>query len=97
MTVGGPVAGTYAEQVAAEVRAMMGRRRMTQTEVAEALGVTQMYVSRRVKKTNPTPMDVSDLARFARVLDCSVLDLLPRLDPATGASDTRRYRQLAAA
>lgn len=56
---------------------MMGRRGMTQTEVARALGVTQVYVSRRVKLSDPTPMDVVDLSNFARVLRCSITDLLP--------------------
>lgn len=69
----------YAELVSAEVRAWMARRGVNQTLMAAELGVTQMYVSRRVKRVNPTPMDVTDLARFASVLRCEVTDLLPSI------------------
>jgi transcriptional regulator with XRE-family HTH domain len=83
---------TYAERVSAEVRAWMARRGMTQTDMASALGVTQMYVSRRMKRFEPTPMDVTDLARFAEVLGCGVVDLLPS---TVAASDTRYYPEAA--
>lgn len=71
---------SYAEMVAAEVRAMLARRGITQTEMAEILDVTPMYVSRRVRRRNPTPIDVNDLEKFAIVLRCGICDLLPRLD-----------------
>ncbi|MBT56578.1 MAG: hypothetical protein CMF72_24660 [Mameliella sp.] len=83
--------GTYAEAVAAEVRVMMTRRGVTQTQLAAALHVTQMYVSRRVKRVDPTPMNVEDLASFASVLECSVLDFLPSEADFSPASTTHRY------
>lgn len=78
----------FASLVAAEVRAMMARRGITQTMMAAELDVTQMYVSRRITKSDKrVPIDVEDLAKFAQVLDCSIADLLPRLDSNQQPSD----------
>lgn len=73
---------TYGEAVAAEVRAWMGRRGMNQRQLAEALGEDTFWVSRRVSQraTGRSRITVDDLASLARVLGCSVQDLLPRLD-----------------
>ena len=68
----------YGRAVAAEVRAMLARRQVAGKDVAAALGVSPMYVSRRIKGDNEwTP---SELAELAYLLKCQVSDLLPRLD-----------------
>lgn len=76
----------YARAVAAEVRAMLGRRLVQGKRLAARLGVSQMYVSRRIR--GDLPWDVADLARVADVLDCEVSDLLPPI----GTAHTRQYR-----
>lgn len=69
----------YAADVAGEIRAMMGRRGINQTQLAEQMGVTPMWLSRRIKAAR-VAVDVSDLALIADALQCEVQDLLPRLD-----------------
>ncbi len=68
----------YSEAVAAEVRAWMGRRGVNQRQLAELLGEDTFWVSRRVHAR--ARLTVDDLVRIARVLGCSIHDLLPRLD-----------------
>lgn len=63
------------ERVAEEIRAYLGRRRMSQAQLARALGQSQMWVSDRLRGTQP--IDLNDLQRIADVLDVGVLDLLP--------------------
>lgn len=48
--------------MAAEVRAWMGRRRVTQTELAAVLGKSQPYVSRRL--SGEVAFDTDDLYRL---------------------------------
>ena len=72
------VSESYAPQVAAEVRAWMGRRGMNQRAVCRELGVTPMWLSRRLSAQ--IVIDVEDLAALAKALRCEVSDLLPRLD-----------------
>lgn len=62
-------------RVAEEIRAVMGRRRLTGAGLARALGVSQMWVSYRLN--GQQPIDVNDLERIAQVLDVPVLDLFP--------------------
>jgi len=66
------------EAVAAEVRAMMGRRNVRQHELAVRLGRPDVWVSRRLKAD--VPMSLEDLESLARVLNCGIADLLPHLD-----------------
>src|SRR4030095_8671617 len=63
------------EQVAEEIRVMMTRRRMSGAQLARQLGVSQMWVSDRLR--GATPIDLNDLERIAGVLDVAVADLLP--------------------
>ena len=60
--------------VAEEVRAWLGRRRITQTALARALGLSQPAVSNRLKGT--TPFDVNELATTAQLLDIPLERLL---------------------
>jgi DNA-binding Xre family transcriptional regulator len=64
------------EQVAEEIRAILGRRRMSQAALARALGVSPMWVNYRL--TGTQPIDLNDLDRIAAVLDVDVTELLPQ-------------------
>lgn len=64
------------ELVAEEIRVLLARRKMSASELARRMGVTQPYISRRL--TGDTPLDVDDMATIARVLGVTVGDLLPR-------------------
>ncbi len=55
-----------AEQVAATVRAEMARRRVTQTALADVLGMTQTALSRRI--SGAIPFDVNELHAIAEHL-----------------------------
>jgi transcriptional regulator with XRE-family HTH domain len=67
---------TLSERVAEEIRAMLGRKRMSGRQLATKLGVSQTWMSTRLSGT--TPIDLNDLEKIARVLDVEVTDLLPR-------------------
>lgn len=65
---------TLAEAVSAEVRAEMGRQQKSRREVADAMGVSHMYLSRRLN--GRTPFDLTDLDRIAAALGVPVARLL---------------------
>ncbi len=67
-------------RVAAEIRAELGRQKLSQAELARRLGKTEMYVSRRL--ADGTSLDLGDLLAMADVLRVSVGVLLPTTDPA---------------
>jgi transcriptional regulator with XRE-family HTH domain len=54
------------QAVAAEVRAEMARKKVSQQEVARRLGVAQQTISRRI--TGEIPFDVAELAKIAEIL-----------------------------
>jgi transcriptional regulator with XRE-family HTH domain len=68
---------TFPESVAAEVRAQMGRQRISQAKLAEALGRSQPYVYRRLKDDAEYSFDVAELTKIAEVLGVTVAQLLP--------------------
>lgn len=55
------------DTVLGEVRAELGRRRMSQQALAALLGEGQWWVSKRLTKKNP--MTLEDLERIAAALD----------------------------
>lgn len=57
-------------QVATEVRAEMARKRMTQRELAEALGLPQPSISKRL--LGKIPFDVAELEKAAEALGVPV-------------------------
>lgn len=59
------------ERVTGEIRAELARRRMTQQALADKLGVSNMWVWRRLK-ADATTLDVADLERIAAALDLPV-------------------------
>lgn len=63
------------QRVAEEVRVALARRRLSASELARRMGVTQRYISRRL--TAEIAFDVDDLQRIARALGVAVADLLP--------------------
>lgn len=66
---------TQTQLVAANIRAEMARQRIPQTAIAAALGITQQSVSNRIN--GRVPIDVDELAVFARLLGVPVASLLP--------------------
>ena len=67
------MAQTYAQAVAENVRAEMARRRVSQKDLADALGLTQPPISRRFHGL--VPFDVAELEIVARVLGVTIADL----------------------
>lgn len=70
------------DQVAEEIRVTLARRRLSATELARRMGVSQSYLARRM--TGAQPFDLDDLDRIADALGVSVRQLLP-------GTDTFRY------
>jgi transcriptional regulator with XRE-family HTH domain len=66
---------TLADMVAAEVRAHLARRQLTGTAFANAIGRSEMYVSRRLR--GEIPFDLADIEQVATFLGITVADLLP--------------------
>lgn len=80
------------DQVAAEIRAWMGRRRINQAALGRALSENEMWVSRRLRGRQP--ITISDLQRFAEALGVEVADLIPRaVRTATGGNTLRNPRR----
>lgn len=73
---------SLSELVAEEIRAVLGRRRMSGRQLANALGVSQTWMSTRL--SGATPIDLNDLDRIARVLGLDVAALLPSSRPTEG-------------
>lgn len=67
--------------VADVARAELSRRRIGQREVAQALGISQAAVSRRL--AGEVAFDVDELAKLAGLLEMDPRDLLPSTDATT--------------
>lgn len=65
-----------AESVAAEVRAALARRQITQTTLAEVTGRSQAYWSRRL--SGRIPMSVDDLSVVAEIAAVPLASFLGR-------------------
>lgn len=86
---------TLRERAAEEIRVLLARRKISGSELARKVGVTQPYISRRLN--GEVAFDLDDLERIAAVLDVDVTDLIPRRREgrivATGtAQETTTYR-----
>lgn len=64
------------QTVASEVRATMARQRISGSELARRMGVSQPYLHRRI--SGELPFDIDDLDRVAGFLNVTIADLLPR-------------------
>lgn len=73
----GPDGVTWTEAVAGEVRAALARQRVAQGVVAEALGVSQAAVSRRMN--GHIPFDVAQLGVIAELAQVRISDLIPEV------------------
>ena len=65
---------TTTTQIAANIRAELGRQNKTRAALARDMDVTEMWVSRRLNAQ--TPLTVDDLTRIANALDVATTDLL---------------------
>lgn len=63
------------DAVAKEIRVLLVRRDMKQAELATRMGVSEMWLSRRLRGAQP--IDLNDLQRIADALSVEVVDLLP--------------------
>jgi transcriptional regulator with XRE-family HTH domain len=61
------------ELIAAEIRAQLARARITQSTLAQRLGVSRAWVSRRL--SGEVPLSVGDVAVIARKLGASFTTL----------------------
>ncbi len=66
-------------RVAAEIRAELGRQKLSQAELARRLGKTEMYVSRRL--ADGTSLDLGDVLAIAALLDVEPAALLTTENP----------------
>src|SRR5689334_16581317 len=67
---------SLAAQVAEEIRVILTRRQIKQSQLARALGVNDQWLSIRLRGIHP--LDLVDLERIARALGVAVTELLPR-------------------
>jgi len=74
--------------VASEVRALMGRHRVSQTALADALGLSQSSLSARLRCE--LPFDVDELSRVAAHFDVPITDLFGSPNSAWSTEDEVR-------
>src|SRR5512142_1169877 len=79
------------ERVAEEIRAWMGRRRMTGATLSSKLGVSPAWVSYRL--SGRQEIGLNDLQRIADALDVAAVNLLPR-DVRRAGEDNGDYARL---
>lgn len=70
--------------MAAEIRAEMGRQKLSQVELAKKLGQAQPWVSRRINGS--ASLDLDDLESFAAALNVPTHKLLGWSEGARGQS-----------
>lgn len=68
-------ASKLSHHVIGEILAQMGRQRMNKAELSRRLGVTEVWVGRRLNGV--IPLHIDDLDRIAGVLDVPVGQLMP--------------------
>ncbi|MFG2054801.1 helix-turn-helix domain-containing protein [Micromonospora sp. NPDC048930] len=71
------------ERISEAIRVELARRRMSQRALADATGLSQSYIGRRL--TGEMPFTTDDLALIAKALGVPVLALLPAADAAPAA------------
>lgn len=84
---------TTTEGVNAEIRAHMARRRVRQSDLADALGIHQSSVSERM--TGKVSWNIDELDRIAGFLDLPITALFPASD--LGKTESRCTGQIALA
>lgn len=86
-------ASSMTAAIAAEVRAHVARQQIKQQAIADALGRTQSWVSRRL--TGEVPFTVADLDAICGLLNLTLLELVEGMPqpPNEGALDRRDQRR----
>lgn len=77
------------DTVAAEVRAHMARRRVTQVQLAEILGIKQVSVSERLR--GKTPFRLEEIGVIAEAFGIHPAALLGGHSPSPSGPDTGAY------
>lgn len=78
-----------------QIKAIMKQKGITQSELAERLGVDRVSVNRLVSERNADTIRKSSLVRIAKALDCEVSDLYTPFEPtfvAMVSTGTDAYR-----
>lgn len=93
----GTASRELSDAIAVEIQVHLLRREMTQADLAERMGVSEMWISRRLKlRGQRQEISVNELARFADALEVGLVDLLPQSarkgSMSTTTSLTRRIR-----
>ena len=71
-----PTGAPLRERVAEEVRVLLARKRLSATQLAKRMGVSQAYMWRRL--SGETAFDLDDLERIGALLGVEPAELLPR-------------------
>lgn len=83
-------ADSFSAEVAAEIRAVMGRRGVRQSQLARMLGTTDVWLSVRLRGVQA--IDLNDLWRIADALDVPVVDFMPPSATSTQTDGAIRGR-----
>lgn len=68
-------AGEFARAVSAEIRAVMARQRVSGAKLAEAAGMSQGYLSKRLR--DQAPFTLNDVEAISKALGEDLLRLSP--------------------
>lgn len=93
--IGTGPASEFAKAVNAEVRSLAARRNMSQTELAEAIGVGQSTVSRVIYR-DEAPLNINLLEQVAAAFDLEPQELLTTAAINLKAAQSREGWALAA-
>ncbi|MEU6582788.1 helix-turn-helix transcriptional regulator [Nocardia sp. NPDC046763] len=80
--------GVAGRAVSREIRAELGRRSMSQNELARAAGLGPTYLNERLR--DDRPLNVNDLEAIGRVLGWSMVALLRPADEALVEAEAAR-------
>lgn len=84
-------AKSLTQQVAEEIRVVLARRLMRQSELARTMGRGEQWLSVRLRGIQP--IDLNDLAEIAQALGVSAGELLPRNQGHPNLRSGTRYEQ----
>ncbi|MEA1796717.1 helix-turn-helix domain-containing protein [Rhodococcus qingshengii] len=73
----------YNELVGELIHTTMWKKKLTQTDVADRLGITQSTLSRKIRGYRS--IEIGELARIASALGVPITDLIPDVDLAAMA------------
>lgn len=79
----------YNELVGELIHTAMWKKKLTQTDVAERLGINQSTLSRKIRGYRP--IEIGELARIAAVLDVPIGDLVPNVELVAMADSLTQY------